>query len=155
MSSAKIDEISDFEVLAWLSKEWDRLLSRSQSDCVFLTWVRHSQRSAGIKSFGAVALGEGREKQKLDALARQLGLEGVVHFMGSVSNAIAYLPRMDECCVHIEGVFFNAILEYMACSLPVVATSAGGNTEFVEESNGICVPPWEPVPLADALAKLA
>jgi glycosyltransferase involved in cell wall biosynthesis len=37
----------------------------------------------------------------------------------------------------------------------VVATSVGGNTELVSKGNGICVPPDDPLALADALATLA
>ena len=42
----------------------------------------------------------------------------------------------------------------MACGLPVVATSVGGNIELVDEENGICIPPGDHLALAAALRKL-
>jgi glycosyltransferase involved in cell wall biosynthesis len=42
----------------------------------------------------------------------------------------------------------------MACSLPVVATAVGGNTELVNEDNGICVPPDDVDALAAGLLRL-
>ena len=42
----------------------------------------------------------------------------------------------------------------MACGLPVVATSVGGNIELVDAENGICVPPGDYLALAAALQKM-
>jgi glycosyltransferase involved in cell wall biosynthesis len=50
----------------------------------------------------------------------------------------------------------NALLEAMAASLPVVATSVGAVTEMVDDGEeGIVVPPGDGQALAEALDKLA
>lgn len=100
-------------------------------------------------------LGEGQEKSRLIHLARQLGVEFEVVFAGAVENVADYLRYMHigVLCSDREGLS-NAIMEYMACGLPVVATAVGGNVELVDESNGICVPPGDPEALASALHRL-
>lgn len=109
-----------------------------------------------VQDFQAVVLGEGPERESLSRLIDDLNLGAQVSLLGSVRNVTAYLQRIDVgvLCSEREG-FSNAILEYMACSLPVIVTSVGGNTELVTEANGICVPPGEPDELAKALATLA
>jgi glycosyltransferase involved in cell wall biosynthesis len=53
-----------------------------------------------------------------------------------------------------EG-FPNVILEYMALSVPVVATDVGGNTELIQQGdNGLLVPPNNAVALASAIETL-
>jgi len=50
------------------------------------------------------------------------------------------------------------VIEYMAASLPVVATAVGGNVELVTEAgsraSGHLVPPHRPATLADRLTGL-
>jgi len=106
--------------------------------------------------FHVVVLGEGKERHRLESLASNLGIFDRVHFMGSVQNVGDYLEHVDigVLCSDKEGLS-NAILEYMAYGLPVVATDVGGNCELVDESNGICVPPNDPHSLASALMKLS
>jgi len=100
-------------------------------------------------------LGEGKERDKLENMVKRLKVEGNIHFAGAVKDVAAYLYQLDigVLCSDREGLS-NAILEYMACGLPVVATKAGGNTELVDQKNGICVPVGDAITLADALLKL-
>jgi glycosyltransferase involved in cell wall biosynthesis len=106
-------------------------------------------------SVKALLLGDGQEKSRLIHLARQLGVISSVVFGGAVENVADYLRCMHigVLCSDREGLS-NAIMEYMACGLPVIATAVGGNVELVDASNGICVPPGDPEALANALHRL-
>jgi glycosyltransferase involved in cell wall biosynthesis len=74
----------------------------------------------------AVILGRGEELNNLLALARTLGISARVHFAGSVENVGDYLTHLDVgvLCSDREGLS-NAVIEYMAYELPVVATAVG------------------------------
>ncbi len=118
-----------------------------------LNILRGAPSAAGLR--GAI-IGDGPERSRLMDLSEDLGLASCVHFMGSVENVTPYVQRLDigVLCSDREGLS-NAILEYMACGLPVVATSVGGNPELVDESNGFCIPAGDPAALARALERLA
>lgn len=100
-------------------------------------------------------LGDGPGRGALAALAGELGLSDRVCLVGAVDNVPAWLQRLDVgvLCSDREGLS-NAILEYMACGLPVVATAVGGNTELVDADNGLLVAPGDVRSLADALERL-
>jgi glycosyltransferase involved in cell wall biosynthesis len=55
---------------------------------------------------------------------------------------------------HAEGLP-NALLEYMAAGLPIVATAVGGIPEVIEhERQGLLVPPRNPDALAAAILRV-
>lgn len=123
---------------------------------VFLRALAQLKKVCKEINIHAVILGEGPERVKLRKIAGELNLLSTVHFMGAVKNVTDYLQNLDIAvlCSDREG-FSNAILEYMACGLPVVATSVGGNPELIDGTNGFCVPPSDPLSLGEALARLA
>ncbi len=100
-------------------------------------------------------LGDGPEKAKLEAMATSLGIRKHLIFEGAVKNVTSYLYNTDigVLCSDREGLS-NAVMEYMACALPVVATSVGGNLELVDENTGILIPPGDHMALANALEQL-
>jgi glycosyltransferase involved in cell wall biosynthesis len=102
-----------------------------------------------------VLLGDGPERDRLEMLAAQCGIADLVHFEGAVTDVSAYLQELDigVLCSDREGLS-NAILEYMAAGLPVVATEVGGNAELVTHENGICVPANDVDALSGALGLL-
>lgn len=105
---------------------------------VFLKAFRVVTEKLPQLRIGAIVLGEGRLRQELEVMAAALGIEGAVHFVGAVDNVTDYLHFCDVgvLCSDKEGLS-NAILEYMGCGLPVVATAVGGNIELVDETNGV------------------
>ena len=123
---------------------------------VFLKALALLREEFGVTDARALIIGDGPQRDELLKMSYDLGLQECVHFIGSIDNVYSFLQHLDVgvLCSDKEGLS-NSILEYMACSLPVVATSVGGNTELVGKGNGICVPPADPPALASALATLA
>ena len=85
------------------------------------------------------------------------GIAERVHHLTALGNAIPLLKHLDVgvLCSETEGLS-NAVLEYMACSLPVVATRVGGNPDLVQdEENGFLVEVGDVDALADRIGRLA
>tara|TARA_Y100000588_G_scaffold133008_1_gene145842 strand:+ start:8794 stop:9954 length:1161 start_codon:yes stop_codon:yes gene_type:complete len=95
--------------------------------------------------------------QSLQAQAQHLGLSEHILWLGSRQDIPNILSASDIGVLtsHEEGSS-NAILEYMAAGLPIIATSVGGNPEIVQDGiTGILVPPKTPAPLSSALLTLS
>ncbi|HEX6851245.1 MAG TPA: glycosyltransferase [Candidatus Polarisedimenticolaceae bacterium] len=110
-----------------------------------------------VPGLRVVLLGDGPDRGGLAELARTLGLEGRVEMPGFVGDVEAVLPCLDVY-VHFsrerEGCS-NAVLEAMACGLPVVATDVGGNRELVEDGRTGCLVGEEDVAgVASAIVRL-
>lgn len=101
-------------------------------------------------------LGDGPLRGELEAQARELGVADFVHFQGAVADVRAHLACADVgvLCSDREGLS-NAILEYLASGLPIIATRVGGNPEIIDEGSGILIPPGDPSALADAFIRVA
>ena len=78
-------------------------------------------------------VGRGQLRGDLDRLAAELGIREKVFFSGECGDVPDYLARMAIGCLTSESEGLpNAILEYMAAGLPVVATEVGGIPELVD-----------------------
>lgn len=87
---------------------------------------------------------------------RDLRIEDRFRFIGPVSDLHAHLVNANIFVLpsRSEG-FSNAIVEAMAASLPVVATTVGGNGEAIEEGKtGYLIAPEDHHALADRLTRL-
>ncbi len=108
-----------------------------------------------IKDAQLILVGSGPEEAKLRRIASRVGR---VRFMGALPRERALkLVKGSEIFVlpsRAEGLS-TALLEAMACGVPVVATAVGGNTEIIEDGKtGILVRPDDPGELASAITRL-
>jgi N-acetylgalactosamine-N,N'-diacetylbacillosaminyl-diphospho-undecaprenol 4-alpha-N-acetylgalactosaminyltransferase len=76
------------------------------------------------KNIRLIFLGEGVLKNNLKEYCVKLNIESKVYFLGNVSNPFYYLSRSDLFVLssEVEG-FPNALLEAMACDLPVISSN--------------------------------
>jgi L-malate glycosyltransferase len=89
---------------------------------------------AAVPDAGFAIAGEGELMESLLELAAELGIKDDVFFLGRCDNVADLLFASDIGVLSskAEG-FANAILEYMAAGLPVVATDVGGAREAIAE----------------------
>jgi len=103
-------------------------------------------------------IGDGSERKNLEGLAKELGLENKVKFLGEIpnDNIPGYLAEAD-CFVlpSLREGFGIAILEAQAAGVPVVGSKAGGIKELIEDGKtGLLVEPCNPEALAQAILKI-
>jgi glycosyltransferase involved in cell wall biosynthesis len=104
-------------------------------------------------SFRLVLIGDGPERPALTNLANELGIVGNVVFGGRHRDAPLLMRAFDFTVLgSFEEGFPNALMESMACGVPVVTTAVGGVTELVEDRvHGRLVPHGDPTAMADAI----
>jgi glycosyltransferase involved in cell wall biosynthesis len=117
-----------------------------------LAELRHDRRS--FRTFFA---GDGTQREALRELARRHSLGETICFMGSIADPRTLFWAIDIFVQPslMEGLGV-ALLEAMACGLPVVANRAGGMADVIEDrSNGLLVNAPDAGALAQAIGKLA
>lgn len=100
--------------------------------------------------------GTGPEEPMLRAKVATLGLHDRVTFLGHVADPTAFLRSLMLCAhpARASGMP-NAVLEAMACGLPVIATAVGGTPEAIEHGKtGWLVQPDDADSTAALLAEL-
>lgn len=122
----------------------------------FSTLLRAFSRVRDNRPARLVVLGDGPERESLEALARELGLGSDLSMPGFEANPYAYMRRSAAfVSTSLSEGFGNAIVEALACGCPVVSTRCpGGPSEILEEGRyGRLVPMQDPENLADALTE--
>ncbi|HOP47964.1 MAG TPA: glycosyltransferase [Desulfobacteraceae bacterium] len=101
-------------------------------------------------------IGDGPAKKDSELIVRQKGLENKVFFAGFQTYVKAWIPAMDVFLLPslTEGTPM-ALLEAMACRIPIVASSVGGVPQIIESGkDGILVAPGNPEELAAGVMAL-
>lgn len=108
-------------------------------------------------SVEAVLVGDGPERERLEALAGELGVADSIRFLGAQphdampgllsSASLAVFPSLMEATS-------VAALECMACEVPVAASRVGGLPEIVDDSVGGLFEPADPEDLARTVTVL-
>ena len=115
-----------------------------------------AQVRAAVPDAAFIIAGEGHLMPSLRELAAQLGIRDDVFFIGRCENvpALLFASEVGVLSSKAEG-FANAILEYMAAGLPVVATDVGGVREAVEDGGtGYVVPAGDDKKMAERIIEL-
>ncbi len=98
-------------------------------------------------------VGSGPLEAELKALARSLGLEGRVHWLGFRSDAGDFIAAADVLCLSsVWEAVALAAQEAVLLGVPVVSTDVGGMGELITDgSSGRLVPKDDAIALAGAL----
>jgi glycosyltransferase involved in cell wall biosynthesis len=120
----------------------------------FPTLVRAFSIVRSQRDCRLVILGEGPDREELELLIRELGLEREVHLPGFVGNPFSWMRH--------AGVFVssslsegcpNALMQALACGTAVVSTNAvGGSAETIQHGKwGSLVPVGDSRAMAEAV----
>ncbi len=100
--------------------------------------------------------GTGELEDNLKKQAVALGARDSVRFLGYSKDVLGLLAALDVFVLssHLEGLC-TSLMDAMAAALPVVATTAGGIPEVVEDGKtGLLVPARDPGALATAIVEM-
>jgi glycosyltransferase involved in cell wall biosynthesis len=109
-------------------------------------------------------VGEGTEKQKLQALVRRAELDAVVEFRNAVPKFLIPEIAASAHCLVINvldlpiyrfGISMNKLFDYMAAARPVIIASNSINNPVNDARGGISVPADSVSGLSEAMAAVA
>lgn len=79
-----------------------------------------------------LVVGQDKQQSRYENLARSLGCEKRIHFLGVQNNVIPFYHAADSLILPtLYDPFPNVILEAMACGLPVITSFTCGGAEFI------------------------
>jgi glycosyltransferase involved in cell wall biosynthesis len=124
------------------------------------SWKGHRylvEAVAGMPQATLVMVGDGPGADNLRAQVKALGVESRVRMPGNQDDVVPWMQAFDVFALPSyanEGVP-QAIMQAMACGLPVVSTPVGSIDELVRDADtGLFVPPRDAPALRAALERL-
>ena len=144
--AASLDVAADAPLVAFIGR-----LSPEKGPDLFVRMAAQLAVKHGRAVF--IVIGDGPMRERLEAEARLLGVDGRMRFIGERGDVLALLPSLTALVVpsHAEGMPL-ALMEAMAAGVPVVATSVGGIPELVQHGHtGLLVAPGDAGNLAIAV----
>lgn len=105
-------------------------------------------------------IGDGGDKSRLERRAAALVDAKAVEFFAPGLDAVGIMGEADigvllSNVAHDAEGCSNALLEFMALGVPVIATASGGTPEIVGPSEGFLIPPGDSQALFERLTALA
>lgn len=85
-----------------------------------------------------VIAGRGELLEYLKSMSAELDVEGQIHFLGYRTDIAELYSMADLCCfpsIH-EGLPV-ALMEAMACGMPVACSNIRGNTDLIDKDGGV------------------
>jgi len=131
-------------------------LRRRKGHAVLLEALAELQRSGCGAPFQLAVAGDGRQRENLTQLTRELGLGDRVHLLGHRDDIPDLQAASDIFAMpsYWEGMPL-AILEAMIIGKAIVASNVGGIPEMLRAGeSGLLVPAGDPLALASALREL-
>lgn len=113
-------------------------------------------KNNGTDAFHLILVGDGEEKQRLQDRIGKDGLAGRVTLAGMRTDVDLLLPGANLFILSskTEGLPM-ALLEAMACGLPVISTDVGGVSEVIDHGRtGLLVPSSDPAALAAQIGSI-
>ena len=110
----------------------------------------------GIKE-KLVILGKGEDEKKLRQLAKDLGIQERVLFLGFKNNPYKFMNNASLFVLSsLWEAFAIVIIEAMVCGVPVISTDCpyGPSEIIINGKNGILVPPADEKAVAEAMLNL-
>ena len=150
-------DLSDFRFSGPVNKPIAISVARLSAEKDFPTLLRAVPRVLDVvPEFRLQIVGNGPERDQLQALTRELAIEQAVEFLGERTDVPELLSQAGFfiSSSRTEGISLT-LLEAMAVGLPVVATAVGGNPEIiVPDVTGYLVPAADPESLTNAVIRL-
>jgi glycosyltransferase involved in cell wall biosynthesis len=115
-------------------------------------------RLTPTQAFRFVVIGEGPERERLEALAATRGIADRTTFLGRVDRTT--IPKYFAACdvfvlASLVEAAGNVLFEAMASGRPVVCTDSGGPAEYVRDGEtGFVVPVSDPAAMAARIGEL-
>lgn len=122
--------------------------------------VLHALKQAVDRGYDLqlAVIGDGPDREQLQALAGSLSLASRVQWLGRVPNAevLAHMGRTGAVVVNSNVETFSVVTgEALALGRPVIATRCGGPEAFITPENGILIAPRSTDELAAAMILMA
>jgi len=113
-----------------------RLIKRKGIDCLL-----KALGTLKDKNFILTIIGDGKEKENLKELSKNLNIDKQVKFLGPIPHRkiLKYYQESDLFVLaSLNEGMSNTILESMACGLPIITTNTAGAKELIK-NNGFIV----------------
>ena len=121
----------------------------------FATLIRAFAIVRAKRTARLAILGEGAERQTLEALARELQVESDVRLLGYDHNPFRFMQR--STVFALSSVFEGlpgALIQAMACGCRVISTDCPGGSREILDGQGALVPMRDPEALARGIDAL-